>query len=69
MQLKTITLYKAEGRIIINAKDKDTYLADGYLPTKKEALAQMKQETTEAQPSADVVEAPTEGGEEDEHTL
>ena len=41
MLLKTVTLYKAEGRIIVNIRDKDTYLADGYLPTKKEAIKQM----------------------------
>lgn len=30
MLQKTITLYNAEGRIIVNDDDKDRYLKDGY---------------------------------------
>ena len=48
MMQKTITLYKAQGRIIVNDADKDVFLKSGYKKTPPKA----KDDKTAKEPAA-----------------
>jgi len=49
---KTITLYKAQGRIIVNDADKDVFLKNGYkkTPPKAKADKSAKESAAAAEP-------------------
>ena len=55
MLQKTITLYNAEGRIIVNDDDKDRYLKDGY---SKKAPKEGKTPDSKEPPAPDPEPAP-----------
>jgi len=63
MLLKTITLYNAEGRIIINDTDTDKYLKNGY--SKKDPKAETNLDTKK-KPASKLKSAPEAYKEPDE---